>query len=193
MNYGKERNKRLQWDESLNLKPLRRSPKDKSSRIFITAAFLALLIFPSVSLGCFLQTNELENTNHLLIIVDAGKNDLFSPELSALAKCNAKEELESGNLNNELVNVPLTPLFCRGKWKPMCICFPMCCRSVCPLPPFSIIRTILGYETAIDIKKKCLELHSQADMLFIIIRNIEIISSFQISTSLGVNSFCLSE
>lgn len=75
----------------------------------------------------------------------------------------------------------------------MCICFPMCCRSVCPLPPFSIIRSILGYETAIDIKKKCLELHSQADMLFIIIRNIEIISSFQISTSLGVNSFCLSE
>lgn len=77
-----------------------------------------------------------------------------TPQLSALVKCNAREELDSGNLNNELVNVPLTPLFCCGKWKPVGICFTMCCHSLCPLPQFSAIRTILGQENAIDIKKK---------------------------------------
>lgn len=55
-----------------------------------------------------------------------------APQLGVLAKCNAREEPDSGNLNNELVNVPLTPLICCGKWKPMCIYFSMCCCSVCP-------------------------------------------------------------
>lgn len=66
------------------------------------------------------------------------------------------------------------------------------CMSTAPVLNY---KNHLGYENAIDIKKikKCLELCSQADMPFIIIRNIEIISSFQISTSPGVNSFCLSE
>lgn len=32
-----------------------------------------------------------------------------APQYGALAKCNAREELDYGNLNNELVNVPLTP------------------------------------------------------------------------------------
>lgn len=110
-------------------------------------------------------------------------------QLGALAKCNAREELDLGNLNNELANVPLTPLICCGKWEPMCICFSMCCCSVCPSSQLQ--DPFWGYENAIDIKKnKCLELCVQADTTFIIIRNIEIISSFQISTGLGVNSFC---
>lgn len=83
-----------------------------------------------------------------------------SPQLSALAKCNAREELDSGNLNNELVNVPLTPLFWWGKWKSMSICFPMCCCSVHPLPGSSIMRIILGYENAIDIKGKKIKIWS---------------------------------
>lgn len=112
-----------------------------------------------------------------------------APQYGVLAKCNAREELDSGNLNNELVNVPLTPLICCGKWEPMCICLSVCCCSLCPSSQLQDL--FLGYENAIDIKKnKCLELYIQADMTFIIIRNIEIISSFQISTSLGVNSFC---
>lgn len=110
-------------------------------------------------------------------------------QLGALAKCNAREQLDSGNLNNELVNMLLTPLICCGKWEPMCVCFSVCCCSVCPSSQLQDL--FLGYENAIDIKRnKCLELCIQADMTFIIIRNIEIISSFQISTSLGVNSFC---
>lgn len=55
-----------------------------------------------------------------------------APQLGALAKCNAREQLESGNLNNELVNVLLTLLICCGKGEPMCICFSVCCCSMCP-------------------------------------------------------------
>lgn len=55
----------------------------------------------------------LDNNNHSLIIVDAGKKITCSlkdaPQPGALAKCNAREELDSGNLNNEIANVPLTP------------------------------------------------------------------------------------
>lgn len=61
-----------------------------------------------------------------------------APQLGALAKCNAREELDSGNLNNELVNVPLTPLICCGKWKPMCICFSMCCCLCVPVLNYKI-------------------------------------------------------
>lgn len=112
-----------------------------------------------------------------------------APQLGALAKCNAREELDSGNLNNELVNVPLTPL--NLLWQvETCVHLFLTVLLFC-VSQFSIIRSILGYENAIDIKKKkYLELRIRADMTFIIIRNIEIISSFQISTSLGVNSFC---
>lgn len=76
----------------------------------------------------------------------------------ALAKCNAREELDSGNLNNELVNVPLTPLICCGKWEPMCICLSMCCCSVCPSSQLQDL--FLGYENAIDIKKMSKALYS---------------------------------
>lgn len=97
----------------------------------------------------------LDNNNHLLIIVDAGKKITCSlkdaPQPGALAKCNAREELDSGNLNNEIANVPLTPLIWRGKWEPMCICFSMCCCSMCPGSQLQDL--FWGYENAIDIKK----------------------------------------